>query len=183
MTDTAVAAPAAKPEFPWWLLLVQGIVALVVGGMLMMSPARTTVFLVQIFGWFWLFQGVFALGSLFVDRTAWGWRLFSGLLSIWAGAYIIGSPYMGAAIFVGVATLILGINGIIIGVVDLMKAFKGGGWGVGFLGALSLVIGIAIAFNLVAYAAVLPWVWGLFAIISGVMAIVSSFQLKKASAA
>lgn len=180
MSDTMTAAPAAAPDFPWWLLLVQGIAALVVGVFLLMSPAVTTVILVQIFGWFWLFQGIFALGSLFVDRTQWGWRLFSGILSIWAGAYIIGSPLIGAAVFVGVMTLILGINGMIIGVLDLIKAFKGGGWGIGVLGALSLIIGAAITFNLAKYAVVLPWVWGVFAVIGGIMAIIGAFQLRKA---
>lgn len=181
MTDVATA-PAQRPTgtsgFPWWLVLVQGIAALVVGVMLVLKPGVTTVVLVQLFGWYWLFAGVFQLLSLFVDRTQWGWRVTSGLLSIVAGAYIIGSPLLGAAVFLGVATLLLGINGALIGIADLVKATHGGGWGIGVLGVLSIVIGGAIALNFPRYMLALPWIWGIFAIIGGVVAIVGSFQIR-----
>ncbi len=186
MTDTiappAAPAPLVPRGFPWWVALIQGIAALGIGVLLMMQPAVTTVVLVVFLGWYWLISGIFGIGSLFVDRTMWGWRLASGLLSIIAGAYIIASPLLGAAVVVGTATLLLGINGMIIGVVDLVKAFKGGGWGVGFLGLLSFVIGLAITANFEKYMLVLPWVWGAFAIVAGIIGIVGSFQLKKAQA-
>jgi uncharacterized membrane protein HdeD (DUF308 family) len=188
MTDVATApAPAPEPTgtsgFPWWLVLLQGIAALVVGGMLVMKPGITTVVLVQFFGWYWLFAGVFQLLSLFADRTQWGWRVASGLLSIFAGAYIIGSPLMGAAILLGVATLMLGINGVLIGISDLVKATHGGGWGIGILGVLSIIIGGAIALNFPRFMLALPWVWGLFAIVGGIAAIAGSFQIRKAQSA
>lgn len=163
---------------PWWVVLIQGIAALVIGGLLIFSPARTTVALVYFFGWWWLISGIFELGSLFVDRTAWGWRVFTGLLSIFAGVYIIGSPLIGAAIVVGVATLLLGINGMIIGVIDVVKAFQGAGWGKGALGVLSFVIGAVIAFNWTTFMLALPWVWGIFAVAGGIAAIVMAFQLR-----
>jgi uncharacterized membrane protein HdeD (DUF308 family) len=168
--------------FPWWLTLIQGIAALVVGLLLIFQTLPTTVVLVLFFGWWWLISGIFELGSLFVDRTAWGWRVFTGLLSIIAGLYIIGSPYLGTVIVVGVSTLLLGINGMIIGVVDIVKAFQGAGWGKGALGVLSLVIGAVIAFNFTSFMAALPWVWGIFAVAGGIAAIVYAFQVRKVQA-
>ena len=126
--------------------------------------------------------GLFELGSLFVDRTAWGWKLFSGIISVIAGGYIIAAPLLGAAVVVGIATLILGINGMIIGVVDIVKAFQGAGWGKGALGVLSFVIGAVIAFNFTSFMLALPWVWGLFMAIFGIAAIVMAFQIKKTQA-
>jgi uncharacterized membrane protein HdeD (DUF308 family) len=181
MTD-ATAPIAAKSGYPWWVVLIQGIAAVVIGGLLMFQTVSTTIVLILFFGWWWLISGIFEIGSIFVDRTAWGWRLFTGLLSIVAGAYIIGSPLLGTAVVVGVATLILGINGMIIGVVDIVKAFQGAGWGKGLLGALSLVVGAYIAFNFEKFMLVLPWVWGLFAAAFGIAAIIMSFQIKKAQA-
>jgi uncharacterized membrane protein HdeD (DUF308 family) len=186
MADAASPTPAPMDAavttgrlMPWWLVLIQGIAALIVGVLLMTQPITTTIALVYFFGWWWLISGIFELGSLFVDRTAWGWKLFSGLLSVIAGAYIIGAPLIGAVVVVGAATLLLGINGMIIGVVDIVKAFQGAGWGKGALGVLSLVIGAVIAFNFTSFMAALPWVWGLFAIVGGIAAIVMSFQLRK----
>jgi uncharacterized membrane protein HdeD (DUF308 family) len=178
----ATAPVAGKFVYPWWAVLIQGIAAVVVGGLLMLQPAATTVILVLFFGWWWLVSGIFEIGSIFVDRTAWGWRLFTGLLSIFAGIYIIGSPLLGTAIVVGVATLILGINGMLIGVVDIIKAFQGAGWGKGLLGVLSLVVGAYIAFNVSTFMLILPWVWGLFAAAFGIGAIIMSFQIRKTQA-
>jgi uncharacterized membrane protein HdeD (DUF308 family) len=188
MSDATASGPGSMTVVtqgqlvPWWLVLIQGIAALVIGILLMVNPATTTIALVYFFGWWWLISGLFELGSLFVDRTAWGWKLFTGLLSIFAGGYIIAAPLIGAAVVVGVATLMLGINGMIIGVVDIVKAFQGAGWGKGALGVLSLVIGAVIAFNFTSFMLALPWVWGLFAIIGGIAAIAMAFQLKKVEA-
>jgi len=85
-------------------------------------------------------------------------------------------------VVVGIAALLLGINGMIIGVVDIVKAFQGAGWGKGVLGAFSVIIGAYIAFNFPQFILVLPWVWGLFVAAFGIAAIVMSFQLRKTQA-
>ena len=180
MTDVASPQAVSAPMFPWWVTLIQGIAAVIIGALLIFSPVTTTVALVYFIGWWWLISGIFELGSLFVDRTAWGWRVFTGIISIFAGGYIIAAPLIGAVVVVGVATLLLGINGMIIGVVDLIKAFQGAGWGKGLLGLFSLVIGAVIAFNFTAFMIAMPWVWGVFAAVFGVAAIFMAFQQRKA---
>ena len=180
MADATANLSVTKAQLlPWWLPLIQGIAAVIIGLMLIFMPVKTTVVLVLFLGWWWLISGIFEIASIFVDRTAWGWRLFTGLLSFLAGAYIIGAPLVGAAVVVGVATLMLGINGMIIGIADIFKATQGAGWGTGALGVLSLVFGIVIAFNFTSFMAALPWVWGIFAVVAGIMAIVGSLQLRK----
>jgi uncharacterized membrane protein HdeD (DUF308 family) len=181
MSD-AVAPQAGTAAFPWWVLLLQGIAAVVIGGLLMVQTVPTTIILVLFFGWWWLISGIFEIVSIFFNREQWGWKLFTGLLSVLAGGYIIAAPLLGAAVVVGVATLLLGINGMIIGVVDIIKAFQGAGWGKGILGALSFVIGAVIAFNFTSFMVALPWVWGLFAIAFGIAAIAGSFVARKAQA-
>jgi len=182
MGSQSTSTTRAFVGVPWWATLIQGIAAVAIGVLLMVQPLTTTVVLVTFFGWWWLISGIFELGTLFVDRTAWGWRVFTGLLSILAGGYIIAAPFLGTAIVVGVAALLLGINGMIIGAVDIVKAFQGAGWGKGLLGLLSLLLGTYIAFNVSTFMLVLPWVWGLFAIVFGIAAIVMSFQMRKAQA-
>jgi uncharacterized membrane protein HdeD (DUF308 family) len=178
MSDSTMSAAAGQGRLmPWWLVLIQGIVAVVVGLFLIFQTVPTTILLVTFFGWWWLISGIFEIGSLFVDRTAWGWRLFTGVLSVLAGIYIIGAPLVGTVVVVGVATLLIGINGMIIGVVDIIKAAQGAGWGKGVLGVLSLIIGAVIAFNFTSFMSALPWVWGVFAVLGGVSAVAISWQL------
>jgi len=183
MADATANVVVAKGQLvPWWLPLVQGIAAVVIGLLLIFMPAKTTVVLVLFLGWWWLISGIFEIGSIFVDRTAWGWRLFTGLLSVLAGAYIIGAPLVGAAVVVGIATLMLGINGMIIGIADIIKATQGAGWGKGVLGVLSFIFGAVIAFNFTSFMLALPWIWGIFAVAGGIAAIVMAFQLRKIEA-
>ena len=73
--------------------------------------------------------------------------MFIGLLGIVAGIIVIQHPLWGSFVLPAVAAIILGIQGLIVGVVSLILAFKGGGWGVGILGVLSIVIGLLLLFN------------------------------------
>jgi uncharacterized membrane protein HdeD (DUF308 family) len=183
-TPASLDEPQPKIEevvmlFPWWLVLVQGIVALAIGVVMLTNTVITTVFLVQVLGWYWLIASIVQIASIFLNKSQWGWRLASGILGLLAGMYIIGAPLMGAVVVVGVATILLGVNGMLIGAIDLVKAFNGGGWGVGVLGALSLIIGGAIAFNAPQFMLALPWVWGAFALIGGILSVIGALQLRK----
>ncbi len=77
--------------------------------------------------------------------------------------------------------LILGIQGLIMGVISLLEAFQGGGWGPGIIGVLSIVFGVLILGNMAAATMVLPWVIGIFMIVGGIIAIVMSFRLRSAA--
>jgi uncharacterized membrane protein HdeD (DUF308 family) len=182
MNGTAFLSRQAEIAFPWWVVLIEGITLVVIGGLLVTNTLVTTVLLVTFIGWWWLVSGIFELGSLLTDRSAWGWRVFSGLLSIVAGAYIISAPLLGAAVVVGFATILLGINGIVLGGTQIIQAFQGAGWGRGILGAFNLVFGAVIAANWTSLAVALPWIWGLFALLSGIVAIAGSFAIKKVTA-
>jgi uncharacterized membrane protein HdeD (DUF308 family) len=108
----------------------------------------------------------------------WGWKLFAGILGIIAGIIIIQHPIWSTILVPTVAIIILGIDGIIIGIVSLVQAFKGGGWGVGILGVLSILFGLILVANPLIGAAALPWVLGIFGIFGGLFAIVMAFRLR-----
>jgi len=173
----------ALREYPWWLVLLDGIAALGIGLLLFIAPAAATEALVVVFGWYWLITGLLALFSVIRDQTHRGWHLASGLLSVIAGIYIIGSPLVGTAILVGVATIMLGINGVLIGAADIGRAYHGGGWGIGVLGLLSIVIGAAIALDFPRFMGAMPWLWAVLATVAGVVGIVAAFQLRRAAPA
>ena len=175
---TATAVSSKSYSVPWWLVLLQGIAGVIIGLLLLIYPAKTTVFLVQFLGIYWFVGGIFGIVSLFIDSTHWGWKLFSGLLGIIAGILILQHPLWSTVLVPTTLVIILGIEGLIIGIVNLIQAFRGGGWGIGILGALSIVFGLVLLANIFVSALVLPYVAGAFGVIGGIIAIVYAFKLK-----
>lgn len=175
---TTTTASAAPSPIPWWLVLIQGIAALIVGFFLLISPGMTAVVLVSFLGLYWFISGIFGIVSIFIDKTAWGWKLFSGILGIIAGIVILQHPLWSTVLVPTTLVWLLGFLGIIIGVTNLIQAFQGGGWGIGILGVLSILIGFFLVFNPLAGALALPLVLGVFGIVGGIAAIVMAFRLR-----
>lgn len=166
------------PMTPWWLVLLEGIAAIIIGALLLTSPGATLLILIQFLGIYWFVAGIFKIISIFIDSTMWGWKLFAGILGILAGIIIIQHPLWSTLLVPATLVIVIGIDGIIIGIVSLIQAFRGGGWGVGILGILSIIFGIILVANPIIGAATLPWVLGIFAIVGGIFAIIMAFRLR-----
>jgi uncharacterized membrane protein HdeD (DUF308 family) len=165
----------------WWLPLLEGIALIIIGILLFTDTEQTVFTLVLFLGIWWFISGIFDLISLFVDRTHWGWKLFSGILGIIAGLVVIRHPYWAALLVPATLVWILGIFGIVIGVVALFRAFQGAGWGIGILGIVSIVLGIIIlGANIVPAAVTVIYVGAIWAIIGGIAAIIFAFRLRSA---
>jgi uncharacterized membrane protein HdeD (DUF308 family) len=79
-------------------------------------------------------------------------------------------------------TLVLGIWGLIYGVILLIMAFQGSGWGAGVLGVLSIILGVALIANWTSPGIGLAFIWAsaVCLLIGGVILIVRSFQQRSA---
>lgn len=165
-----------NPISPWWLVLIEGIAAIVVGIWLLVAPVRSTLILVQVMAWFWIIDGIMNLVLIFVDRRAWGWKLFMGILGILAGFWIVSNPVAGAVTALIAVIVVLAVQAIIYGVVALVAAFQGAGVGSGVIGALSIVLGVLLLMEPWLSAMAIPWVYGVFAIAGGLVAIWAAFR-------
>jgi uncharacterized membrane protein HdeD (DUF308 family) len=125
----------------WWLFLLQGIATLILGGLLIISPGMTTAVLVQFLGAYWLVSGIFSIIGIFVgDREIhWGWFLLNGVLGILAGISVLNHPLLSTIMLPTMLVYLIAIEGIIMGIVSLINAFKGGGWGAGVWGVVSII--------------------------------------------
>ena len=160
---------------PWWLILLQGIALVILGILLLTAPGATLLILVQFLGIWWLVQGIFQIVSIFVDSSLWGWKLFAGILGILAGIVILQHPLWSTILVPEIAIIIVGIQALIFGVVELVQAFQGGGRGIGLLGVLSIIFGIVLLANPLIGVEVLPLVLGAFGLVGGIVAIVAAF--------
>jgi uncharacterized membrane protein HdeD (DUF308 family) len=187
---TATTAPSATAmqtkQRPWWLTLIGGILAFIVGAVLLWSPAKTKVetyqLLVAVLGIYWLVEGIFDIVSIFIDHTAWGWKLFIGIVSIIAGGAILMYPIAAALTLPKIFVLVLGIWGLMYGIILLIMAFQGGGWGAGILGVLGIIFGIALMANYTVPGMGLAMLWtvAVFGVIGGIVMIVQSFRMRSA---
>jgi uncharacterized membrane protein HdeD (DUF308 family) len=165
---------------PWWLVLLEGIAAVIIGLFLLTSPGITLLYLVQVIGFFWLIRGVLQIVSIFVDSSLWGWKLIGGIIGILAGILVLQHPLWSTLLLPALLVIILGLQGLVSGGASLVMAFRGGGWGTGILGALSIVFGIILLLNPVFIGiAILPFVLGAFALVGGIAAIIGAFMLRR----
>jgi uncharacterized membrane protein HdeD (DUF308 family) len=100
------------------------------------------------------------------------WKLLSGILGIIAGVAILTYPIYSPFIILTFFVIFIGAWAIITGVAKLAWAFKGGGWGMGILGVLTIILGLLLLTNSLVGALVLPWVFGFFLIAGGIGAVI-----------
>ena len=176
-TATSVEAPA----FPWWIVLVEGIFALIFGLFLITAPGATSVFLVTVLGFYWLIRGIFSIIEIFIPNTGihWGWLLFMGILGIIAGMVVLRNSLY-ATILIGTFVIVfLAVDALIMGIMGLIGAFTGGGWD-GILGILTIIIALFLFANVFGAVLALPIILGAIMIVGGIVAIFFSFRIRRA---
>jgi uncharacterized membrane protein HdeD (DUF308 family) len=168
----------------WWFPLLLGILAILVGISFLAEPATTSVGFIFGLGLYWIAAGILDLVQLIWDRTEWVWRLASGVLGIFVGAWILSGMLgkdhpLGTAFAVGTAfTWILGFLGLIYGVIGIVRAFQGGGWVPGVLGALGIVFGFIVLVDPLSATLALPFSLGILLIAGGGATIVAAIRMR-----
>ena len=167
---------------PWWLILIEGIAALIIGIFFVTAPGGTSVFAVTVLGFYFLIRGIIALIEIFLpDRvTPWGWLLFLDILGIIAGLAVLRHPLYATAL-VGTALIIfIACLALIMGFVGVVMAFTGAGWGAGILGALSIIIAVVLFANVAGATLALPIVLGVLMNIGGIGTKIYAFRVRSA---
>ena len=187
---TASSAPSATSmqtkQRPWWMTLIMGILAFVVGAILLWAPAKNKVdtyqLLIAVLGIYWVISGIVDIISMFVDHTAWGWKLFMGIVSIIAGGYILMYPIAAAVALPRIFVLILGLWALFQGIILLVMAFKGGGWGTGILGIVEIVFGFILMgeYGKLGSGIAMVWAAAVWGLIGGILMVIQAFRQRKA---
>ena len=182
-----MTATAVQPQGrPWWLTLIMGIAAIVVGGTLIFgsltAQARMYLLLVQLVGIWWLVDGISTLIYMFIDRRVWGWKLFSGIVGLIAGGWILIYPVYAAIALPRIFLLIIGIWGLIYGIQMIVANLRTRDWGAVVLGAVTLVLGLILVANYdeVGWGLSLISMAAWFAFLGGFVVIYRAFRDRKA---
>jgi len=175
-TESKITLEVVKS--PWWSVLLEGIIAIVIGIFLIYEPIATTILLIQILAVFWLAQGVVSVIEALIFTKNWMWNLISGILSIIAGVVIIMYPIISPFIVLNLLILFIGVLVLINGAVRLILSLKGGGLGMGILGALTIILGLLLLTNSLVGILILPWIFGFFLIFGGIGAVIGGIKMR-----
>jgi uncharacterized membrane protein HdeD (DUF308 family) len=105
----------------WWVFLVRGIAAVVLGLSLWFQPAASLAVLVVFFGAWMLVDGIFTTVGAITGRKEneeWGWMLVSGIMSAILGALTLHAPGITAVVlvlYVAAWAIMAGISQIALG--------------------------------------------------------------------
>ena len=165
-------------SLPWWLVLLEGIVAALFGLLLLFAPGATLLFLVQVLGLYLFIAGLFRIIGIFVDSSLWGLKLAAGMLCILAGVLVLRHPMWSGALVPTVLVFYIGFLSIFQGGIAIFLAFRGGGWGAGVLGVLGILFGFILVINPIIGVATLPLALGIFMLAGGVVAVGQAFRMR-----
>jgi uncharacterized membrane protein HdeD (DUF308 family) len=166
----------------WWVFVLRGIVAILFGVFAFMRPGMTVEFLVYLFGYWALLDGVLALlGSIGAAEAHEPWwpLVLMGLLGIAAGIVTLRWPQITAvALYLIIAywSILLGILGIV-AAIRLRDLIPGEGWFIAG-GLASIVFGVLLVIYPVSGLLTVIWLIGFYAVIFGIASLMFGFRLK-----
>ena len=162
----------------WWFVLLRGILMLLLGLFFVTSPAATLATLSLLLGGYWFIQGISSIVGIFIKASdiAWGWLLLDGIIGILAGIFV-----MNHRMFVpSTLVIILAIQALLMGAVNLVQGFRGDGARAIILGTLNILFGLLLFGHPLLAASLLPILFGILAIIGGTVLIVLTLRVRGA---
>lgn len=177
MSNESLPAVAQAAIRYWWLFLVQGLIALGVGGFLVFKPDKSVTFVAVLLGLYVIFLGLMQLISVFVVKTGTGLHAALGVLALIAGGVIVANPEKTANLIV----IFIGIYFVLWGLVALLALFgdRDDKWLRVFQGVVAAAAGIVVIAWPGPSAEVVAVVLGIWLLISAAIDILAALRLKR----
>ncbi len=162
----------------WWVLALRGVLLIIMG----ILAFTNIVFLITLIGAYMLIDGIGLLWAGFgpqpTGQSRWP-LLLVGILGIVAGLIVIGNPVIGGLTIVWVIAAWAIVTGIleIVSAIALRKEIDNEWWLI-LTGVLAVIFGILVFTDVLAGIVTIAWVFGIFAILVGILSIVLAFRVR-----
>lgn len=172
--------PAATGH--WWALAVRGGIAILFGLAALLRPGIALEALILLFGAYVLVDGVFSVVGVFGgargDMPRW-LQLLEGVVGILVGLITFVFPVITAFLLY----FLIIIWAIVTGLAEIATAIRlrqeiTGEWALILSGAISILFAIVLLFSGAIGVFTLVWVIGIYAIIFGVLLLITAFQVR-----
>jgi len=178
---TAAAQPVQPVQQFWWIALLQGISAIIIGALLVAEPAETFLALLPLLGIYWLVIGILSLVRIFIDRSVpWILSLLTGVIGVLAGVAVLRHPMIAAIMILTVLVIVLGVQGLVMGILEIVEGFRGGGAWSFILGVINILVGVLLLARPMAAALAVPLVFGILLLVQGLFLLIWAFRVRTA---
>ena len=169
----------------WYVSLLRGVFALLLGFSLIFIAEKTVGNLVQFIGIFWLMSGYTSirLSRAYGDEAR--WSLIAGVLGVITGLVAIGRPFFEKLVAQELVIILIGVASIVTGLLHILGGFltqpeHGTHWAQGnrLLGLIEIVLGIIALSSPYTAPKVGYWVGTAWALGAGGLLIIQAFQLR-----
>jgi len=164
----------------WWVLTLRGILTLIFGIFAILSPGIVLLSLLFYFGFVAIFSGIFLIIEAVGNKNGGrGFKFLEAIVYILFGILFIVKP----GFIISFTLYFIAFWAIMAGVFQIIHAIKLRKVIENELlyilnGVITVIFGIMILANVVAGAQALTMLFGIFAIISGILMIILSFKVK-----
>lgn len=186
MTESDPDATARSMAKLWWLSLIRGLVALMLGTALLVVPGRGKPIMVQYMGMYWIASGVLSI--------VWGVRgarftrlwLLAGTVGLFGGLFIVAHMLFTFPLEPSLATDLFAVVALLTGLLHILGGYRvrrdhGPRWSRGsfLLGLVQTILGLLILISpdqVPPVVAVLAMIW---ALVGGLGLVRDALQLRK----
>jgi uncharacterized membrane protein HdeD (DUF308 family) len=169
----------------WWLVLLRGVLAVLLGLYAVFQPGMTLVVFTQVLGAFVLMDGIFAVMAGVLGWTdSRMWTIVRGALGILIGLFVFAHPVLVGTIAAMTIVIIVGIQTIASGILEIYVAIRarkeveGEGWLI-FGGTLAVIFGGILLMAPLMSSIVFIRVLGAFAVFFGITVIMTALRMRK----
>ncbi|MDD5398482.1 MAG: DUF308 domain-containing protein [Dehalococcoidia bacterium] len=167
----------------WWLISLRGLIALVLGiVLLILDPLVAAELLILFIGIYALLDGIFALIVGIINRPPHrdrAWLIAEGIIGILAGIAILFAPLLAGVIivyFIAFWALLTGILELVFSIAQWK--YLPGAWMILVTGIISVLLGGLILANIVAGTVLLVVIVSVYLVIFGLLLMLLGFSLK-----
>ncbi|MGY0499717.1 HdeD family acid-resistance protein [Nocardia sp. FBN12] len=184
-TNTVLGSPfTALAKKTWQTVLVTGLLAVVLGIIVLVWPGPSLFVAGILFGIYMVVSGIFQLIAAFTHLPSTSFRVLSfisGVLSLIIGVFCFRDDLASIVLlglWIGISWLFRGIAVLFAAIAE--PSVPGRGWQI-FYGVISALAGVILIVWPISSIATLVLVVGIFLIIIGVMEIITAFGIRKDS--
>ena len=161
---------------PTWLVVVEGVAAIVIGFLFFFQPLGTALAVGLLLAVYWLVRILLTFVGMLWDRDRWGWKLFLGILGFVATLALLVSPMMGAMDTAQVFLIVVGVYGVMVGTLESYLGMESVDGAQVALGAVSFLLGFMLLLHPVIAVTTLAWASGLFAVVGGAVTLWAAYS-------